>query len=158
MKPARRRGRRQSDSVVADQSAREADQDRREGRPPRPLRHLQMAEVALSRQMFADILTLIARLGGGSPTCARMSAGVIVRQAAIGEICSGVPIQRYAALGCPDQGLRARFAAASAKFPLLNPIKGTILAAKPLESGKCRFHSAPYLVMLPAVRAEPAPT
>jgi hypothetical protein len=30
--------------------------------PPRPLRTLQMAEVAVSRQMFADILTLIIRL------------------------------------------------------------------------------------------------
>jgi hypothetical protein len=46
----------------ADQSAREADQDRREGRQPWPLRHFQMAEVAVSRQMFAEILSLIARL------------------------------------------------------------------------------------------------
>jgi len=45
--------------VIADQPAREADQGRREGR-----RYVtfQMAEVAVSRRMFADILSLIARL------------------------------------------------------------------------------------------------
>ena len=47
-------------AVVADQPAREAHQDRREGRQPRALRHV--AEVAVSRQMFANILSLIARL------------------------------------------------------------------------------------------------
>jgi hypothetical protein len=61
-------------------------------------------------------------------------------------------------LGAPIRGFERALLAASAKFPLLNPIKGTILAAKPLESGECRFHPASYLVMLPAVRAEPAPT
>jgi hypothetical protein len=47
--------------VVADQPAREADQDRREGSHGRYVT-FQMAEVAVSRQMFADILSLIARL------------------------------------------------------------------------------------------------
>ena len=49
-------------AVVADQPAREADQDRRQGRQPRRYVRFQMAEVAVSRQMFADILSLIARL------------------------------------------------------------------------------------------------
>jgi hypothetical protein len=45
--------------VIADQPAREADQGRRGGR-----RYVtfQMAKVAVSRRMFADILSLIARL------------------------------------------------------------------------------------------------
>jgi hypothetical protein len=34
----------------------------RQGRQPRPLRHLPMAEVSVSRQMFGDILSLIAQL------------------------------------------------------------------------------------------------
>jgi hypothetical protein len=38
-----------------------ADQDRRQGGQPRPLR-LQIAEVAVPRQMFQEILSLIARL------------------------------------------------------------------------------------------------
>jgi hypothetical protein len=48
--------------VIADQPAREADQDRPEGCEPRPVRHVQMAQVAVSRQMFQEILSLIARL------------------------------------------------------------------------------------------------
>jgi hypothetical protein len=42
-------------------------------------------------------------------------------------------------LGAPIRGFERALLAASAKFPLLNPIKGTILAAKPLESGECQF-------------------
>ena len=40
----------------ADDAAGEADQDRREDRPPRPLVIFQMAEVAIPRDLFADIL------------------------------------------------------------------------------------------------------
>jgi hypothetical protein len=46
----------------ADQPAREADQDRREGRQPRRYVTFQITEVAVSRQMFANILSLITRL------------------------------------------------------------------------------------------------
>jgi hypothetical protein len=49
-------------AVVVDQPAREADQDRRQGRQPRSLAMFQMAEVAVPRQMFTEILSLIARL------------------------------------------------------------------------------------------------
>ena len=49
-------------AVVVDQPAREADQDRREGCRLRMLRHVPMVEVAVWRQMFADILSLITRL------------------------------------------------------------------------------------------------
>src|SRR5712692_4092350 len=62
--------------MVADQPAREAGQDRREGREHGPYVTFQMAEVAVSRQMFADILTLIARLTGtarASMSCSGMS-------------------------------------------------------------------------------------
>jgi hypothetical protein len=45
----------------------EADQDRRQGRQPQALRHLSDAEVAMSRQLFADILALIARLAPPAP-------------------------------------------------------------------------------------------
>jgi hypothetical protein len=51
-------------AVVADQPAREADQDRREARQPWALRYVPhgRGRVAVPRQMFADILALIARL------------------------------------------------------------------------------------------------
>jgi hypothetical protein len=48
--------------VVADQPAREADQDRREVVSHSRYVTFQVAEVAVSRQMFTDILSLIARL------------------------------------------------------------------------------------------------
>ena len=48
--------------LVADEPEGEADQDRREGRQPRPLVAFQMAEVAIPRQMFQEILRLIAEL------------------------------------------------------------------------------------------------
>ena len=48
-------------TVVADQPAREADQDRRKGGHGRYVT-FQLAEVVVSRQMFKDILMLIARL------------------------------------------------------------------------------------------------
>jgi hypothetical protein len=44
------------------QPAREADQERRERHQPWPLRHVQMVEVAVTRQLFAEILSLIAQL------------------------------------------------------------------------------------------------
>jgi hypothetical protein len=47
--------------LVADEPQREADQDRREGRQPRALCHF-MAEVAVPRHLFADVLRLIAEL------------------------------------------------------------------------------------------------
>jgi hypothetical protein len=50
------------EAVVADQLAREADQDRREGRSYGRYITFQLAEVAVSRQMFANILSLIAQV------------------------------------------------------------------------------------------------
>jgi hypothetical protein len=48
--------------LVADESEGKADQDRREGRQPRRYVIFQMAEVAIPRQMFQEILRLIAEL------------------------------------------------------------------------------------------------
>ena len=48
--------------TVSDEPEGEADQDRREGGLPRSLRPFQMAEVAIPRQMFQEILRLIAEL------------------------------------------------------------------------------------------------
>jgi hypothetical protein len=48
--------------VVADQLAREAGQDWRQGRQPGRYITFHLAEVAVPRQMFADILWRIARL------------------------------------------------------------------------------------------------
>jgi hypothetical protein len=56
------------EAVVADQLAREADQDRREGRSYDRYITFQLAEVAVSRQMFAIILSLIARVRTPSAT------------------------------------------------------------------------------------------
>src|SRR5262249_7661333 len=49
-------------AVVADQLAGKADQDRRQGCQPRAVRHVPHAEVAVWRQMFNEILSLITRL------------------------------------------------------------------------------------------------
>ena len=49
------------EAVVVDQPARQADQDRRQGHQPRPLRRVPEM-VAVSREMFQEILMLIARL------------------------------------------------------------------------------------------------
>jgi hypothetical protein len=49
-------------SAVADQPAREANQDRRKVVSHGRYVSFQLAEVAVPRQMFADILSLIARL------------------------------------------------------------------------------------------------
>jgi hypothetical protein len=60
-------------AVVADQPAREADQDRRKGRHPRSLRHFQAAEGAVSRQMFQGL--------AGTPQASINVAGIrAVRQ------------------------------------------------------------------------------
>jgi hypothetical protein len=48
--------------LVADNPQREADQDRREGLSHGRYVAFQMAEVAISRHLFADILRLIAEL------------------------------------------------------------------------------------------------
>jgi hypothetical protein len=45
-----------------DEPQRKADQDRCESRQPRPLCHFPDPEVAVSRQMFAGTLSLVARL------------------------------------------------------------------------------------------------
>jgi len=47
----------------------------------------QMAEVAVSRQMFADILSLIARAAGTA--CAGMTSASQVYPAMKGEVCLG---------------------------------------------------------------------
>jgi len=48
--------------TIGSPSRRRLCQDRREGRQSRRYTIFQMAEVAVSRQIFADILMLIARL------------------------------------------------------------------------------------------------
>src|ERR1700704_4557242 len=53
--------------LVADELEGEADQDRREGGQPRSYVVFQMAEVAIPRQMFQEILRLIAELRPQSP-------------------------------------------------------------------------------------------
>ncbi len=70
-----------------------------------------------------------------------MSAGVIVRQAAIGEVCAGVPKSALcSALERSIGRLQRALLASTAKFPLLKAIKGAILTTKPLESGECRLN------------------
>jgi hypothetical protein len=48
--------------LVADEPQGKADQDRREDRQPWSLCRFQMAEVAIPRTLFADVLRLIAEL------------------------------------------------------------------------------------------------
>jgi hypothetical protein len=71
-----------------------------------------------------------------------MSAGeVIIRQAAIGEICVGVPKSALCGALVPSVGGFERGLPAVSEFSLLKALKGAILAAKPLESGECRLRS-----------------
>ena len=53
--------------MVADEPEGEADQDRCEGGEPPPLLTFQMAEVVIPRDLFADILRLIAELRPPDP-------------------------------------------------------------------------------------------
>jgi hypothetical protein len=48
--------------LVADKPEGKADQDRRGDREPRPYVAFQMAEIAIPRNLFAEILRLIAEL------------------------------------------------------------------------------------------------
>jgi hypothetical protein len=86
-------------AVVPDQPARAADQDRREGGEPRSIPAFQMAEVAVSRQMFQEILSCIARFCGRRP---RQHEGRWrqMRQATTGE-------------ARPDERKAARFSASA---------------------------------------------
>jgi hypothetical protein len=68
-----------------------------------------------------------------------MSTGVIVRQAALGEVCAGAPKSVLcSALERSIGRFEPALLASTAKFPLLKGIKGAILTTKPLESGECR--------------------
>jgi len=97
----------------------------------------QLAEVTVPRQMFAEILSRIARLR--APPAPRMSGGVIVRQAARGEVCRRAPKSALCSALMPSiSSFNRAFARGERQLPLLNAINGAILAAKPLESGECR--------------------
>jgi hypothetical protein len=69
------------------QPAREADQDRREGRSPRPLRHVPNGR---SRSLPADVCRHpVADRPAAGPTCAGMTrARVQMRRTARGEVCA----------------------------------------------------------------------
>ena len=69
--------------LVADELEGEADQDRREGGEPRTLCRLQMAEVAIPRQMFQEILRLIAELRPQPPPRASMKRSIVTGSRAI---------------------------------------------------------------------------
>jgi hypothetical protein len=76
-------------AMVADQPAREADQARREGRQPRSLcRFLAGRGGGVATDVRRDP---VANRSGARTGRARISAEVIARQAAIGEVCAGVP-------------------------------------------------------------------
>ena len=66
--------------MVADQPARETDQDRRKGVSHGRYVTFQMAEVAVPRQMFQEILWLIARLRA-PPAAVCGALGQMMRQA-----------------------------------------------------------------------------
>jgi hypothetical protein len=106
--------------VVADQPAREADQDRREGRQPRRYVTFQIAEVGVPRQMFAEILSRIARLRAPPvPACAGMRA--------TGQMRQTTPEVR------PDAGRATRFSATARSIGVLTACRarGTRFAVAP---------------------------
>jgi hypothetical protein len=84
----------------------------------------QMAEVAVSRQMFADILSLIARLEH-LPRRHEGRRG----QSAAGD--RGEAISAYQRPGAHKGLLRSPFAPHWADLPLPKPFRGAILASKP---------------------------
>jgi hypothetical protein len=97
-----------------------------------------MAEVAVSRQMFADILSLIARLR--APTSAGMMGASIK--------CSKRPRERHV-LEVANERLSAfrrrqlpasiAVACAGRDLPLPSPAKGALLAGNCRKSGECRL-------------------
>ena len=60
--PAHARDAGADQALVADDLEGQSDQDRREGGELRPLHHLPNGEVGIARQMFQEILQLIAEL------------------------------------------------------------------------------------------------
>ena len=99
----------------------------------------QMAEVAVPRQMFAEILSLIARLRRTA------RAGMTRRrgQSASGNQGRGMPwckqIGRASALERFSRRSRSLFARGDGDLPLPKPVRSAMLAAKLLVSGECRL-------------------
>ena len=126
--------------MVADQPAREADPDRREGRQQRTLRHVpdgrgRSTATDVCRHSVVDhSAARVARTG--------LTGGVIVRQwqVAIGEVCAGVPKPALCSPPVPSlDGFERAFARGERELPLLKAFKGAIIVAKPLESDVCRL-------------------
>jgi hypothetical protein len=103
------------------------------------VRRAARTEVAVSRQMFADILSLIARLG------ARMSGEPEVSRAPTGKPCLGPAIAARFNVSVPvNRQLRSPLAGRGRDMPLSKPVRSAILAPKALVSGKCRVNRAAF--------------
>ena len=126
-------------AVVADQPAREADQDRCQGRQPRPLCHLPDGR---GRSVAADV--------PGNPVADRPAAGTArasmkgdgqTRQATTGQVRLEASKQR---LSTPRRGLLAASTASRAlhaRFTVAEDAGGAILSSKHRESEECRLIS-----------------
>jgi hypothetical protein len=102
----------------------------------------QMAEVAVSRQMFADILSLIARLRA-QPAPVWAAGGSRMRQGPQ-ERCALVrqsrAIQRF---GAVNRKLRSPVASAARDLPLREPVRSAIPSQNHPQSGECRIKANP---------------
>jgi hypothetical protein len=58
-----------------------------------------------------------------------MTGGVIVRQAAIGEVCASAPKSALCSAVAFNQQLRTRFGHSERELPLFKAIKGAIIVA-----------------------------
>jgi hypothetical protein len=106
----------------------------------------QLAEVAVPRQLFADILSL--------PGCGHRPHPHDQRWATCtGYIRGrGMPrdklIGRVSALECVSRRPQSPLARGNDELPLPKPVRSAILAAKPPESGECRIMCLPRPFLL----------
>ena len=140
-------------AVVADQPAREADQDRRQGHEPRPLRHL---PIGRGHGVAADVP---GNLDADRPTAVTAGASVTgkwdrIRQAETAEVRLD---QGSTAGSSASARLTARFGPPAAHAARDCRCQGSSRARSwpqhPRESGECRFNrDLSYVIGTEAIR------
>jgi hypothetical protein len=101
----------------------------------------QMAAIAVPRQMFVEILSLIARLR--ALACASMrEQSDQMRQATTAKACNDLARSaRFTVPVLSTAGFNRTLLVLSAICRCPSPVKGTILAPKPRESGECLLNA-----------------
>ncbi len=127
-------------ALVYDHAARKADQDRREGGRHARYVSFQMAEVAIPRNLFADILRLIAELRPPPVTSTAQGVQRSRVRCKPRETCASMTGKsELSALGAPLSSNWGSLASASKIQPCQQPSKAAISGSRPPVSGECRL-------------------